>query len=399
MGSKISADNLITKSNQLIEAAYKLNEIEQKIILTLISLVQPNDKEFQSYTFTIKDFIKLIGGNSNTRYKELEEITRNMLAKIYEIRFEERLVQVQWLSQADYNYKKGTIELTLHKFLTPYLLELKKEFTSYHLKNVSKLKGHYSIRIYELLKQYERLQERTLTMEDLRHKLGATSIYPAYGNFKQRVILPSQKQINKKSDITFEFQEIKQGRAVKEIKFFIKTKDSIIQPLPIPISHSSQNAVLDTEELENDLFVVSKDDIKDIKSLASDLGVKVPNKTIQSWLNYGKRNVIRVMESIRDDHKIENPIGFITYKLKNEIDKNIIEINPSDDAIQDFINSHIPKRKLKRVEFLTDWMMKPEALKTFSKYMNEDDALDLWNSKKEAIMQELNDRRGKMILN
>ena len=399
MGSKISADNLITKSNQLIEAAYKLNEIEQKIILTLISLVQPNDKEFQSYTFTIKDFIKLIGGNSNTRYKELEEITRNMLAKIYEIRFEERLVQVQWLSQADYNYKKGTIELTLHKFLTPYLLELKKEFTSYHLKNVSKLKGHYSIRIYELLKQYERLQERTLTMEDLRHKLGATSIYPAYGNFKQRVILPSQKQINKKSDITFEFQEIKQGRAVKEIKFFIKTKDSIIQPLPIPISHSSQNAVLDTEELENDLFVVSKDDIKDIKSLASDLGVKVPNKTIQSWLNYGKRNVIRVMESIRDDHKIENPIGFITYKLKNEIDKNIIEINPSDDAIQDFINSHIPKRKIKRVEFLTDWMMKPEALKTFSKYMNEDAALDLWNSKKEAIMQELNDRRGKMILN
>ncbi|MEI2405707.1 replication initiation protein [Niallia taxi] len=399
MGSKISADNLITKSNQLIEAAYKLNEIEQKIILTLISLVQPNDKEFQSYTFTIKDFIKLIGGNSNTRYKELEEITRNMLAKIYEIRFEERLVQVQWLSQADYNYKKGTIELTLHKFLTPYLLELKKEFTSYHLKNVSKLKGHYSIRIYELLKQYERLQERTLTMEDLRHKLGATSIYPAYGNFKQRVILPSQKQINKKSDITFEFQEIKQGRAVKEIKFFIKTKDSIIQPLPIPISHSSQNAVLDTEELENDLFVVSKDDIKDIKSLASDLGVKVPNKTIQSWLNYGKRNVIRVMESIRDDHKIENPIGFITYKLKNEIDKNIIEINPSDDAIQDFINSHIPKRKIKRVEFLTDWMMKPEALKTFSKYMNEDDALNLWNSKKEAIMQELNDRRGKMILN
>jgi len=399
MGSKISADNLITKSNQLIEAAYKLNEIEQKIILTLISLVQPNDKEFQSYTFTIKDFIKLIGGNSNTRYKELEEITRNMLAKIYEIRFEERLVQVQWLSQADYNYKKGTIELTLHKFLTPYLLELKKEFTSYHLKNVSKLKGHYSIRIYELLKQYERLQERTLTMEDLRHKLGATSIYPAYGNFKQRVILPSQKQINKKSDISFEFQEIKQGRAVKEIKFFIKTKDSIIQPLPIPISHSSQNAVLDTEELENDLFVVSKDDIKDIKSLASDLGVKVPNKTIQSWLNYGKRNVIRVMESIRDDHKIENPIGFITYKLKNEIDKNIIEINPSDDAIQDFINSHIPKRKIKRVEFLTDWMMKPEALKTFSKYMNEDDALDLWNSKKEAIMQELNDRRGKMILN
>lgn len=399
MGSKISADNLITKSNQLIEAAYKLTEIEQKIILTLISLVQPNDKEFQSYTFTIKDFIKLIGGNSNTRYKELEEITRNMLAKIYEIRFEERLVQVQWLSQADYNYKKGTIELTLHKFLTPYLLELKKEFTSYHLKNVSKLKGHYSIRIYELLKQYERLKERTFNMEDLRHKLGATNIYPAYGNFKQRVLLPSQKQINKKSDITFEFQEIKQGRAVKEIKFFIKPKDSIIQPLPVPISNSIKTEVLNTEELEKDLFVVSKNDINDIKSLANDLGFKVPNKTVQNWLEYGKRNVIQVMESIRDNYKIENPIGFITYKLKNEISNEIIEVDPVNDAIQDFIKSHIPKRKIKRVEFLTDWMMKNEALQTFIKYMNEDDALNLWNSKKEAIMKELNDRRGKMMLN
>ncbi len=46
--------------------------------------------------------------------------------------------------------------------------------------------------------------------------------------------------------------------------------------------------------------------------------------------------------------------------------------------------------------------MKTEALgQTFSKYMNEDDdALDLWNSKEEeGNNEELNDRRGKMILN
>ncbi|MCM3034320.1 replication initiation protein, partial [Niallia sp. MER 6] len=241
----------------------------------------------------------------------------------------------------------------------------------------------------------------TFTMEDLRHKLGATNIYPAYGNFKQRILLPSQKQINKKSDITFEFQEIKQGRAVKEIKFFIQTKDSIIQPLPlpVPISKSIEHEVLSTEEVEKDIFVVSKDDIKEIKNLAKDLGFKVTSKTIQIWLDYGKRNVIQVMESIRDNYKIENPVGFITYKLKHETDNEILEVNPIDDAIQDFINSHIPKRKIKRVEFLTDWMMKTKALQTFSKYMNEDDALNLWNSKKDAIMAELNDRRGKMILN
>lgn len=113
----ISETNIITKSNKLVEASYNLTEVEQKIILTLISLVQPTDKEFQPYMFSIKDFIKMIGGNSNTRYKELEEITRNLLSKTYEVRFEDTLSQVQWLSQADYNYKKGTIQLTLHRFL------------------------------------------------------------------------------------------------------------------------------------------------------------------------------------------------------------------------------------------------------------------------------------------
>lgn len=124
--SNIKAENLITKSNRLIEASFKLTNIEQKIILTLISLVQPTDKDFESYTFSIKDFIKLIGGNSITRYKELEEITRNLMAKVYEIHIDDRMVQVQWLSLAEYNYKKGTINLTLHPFFKPYLLELKR---------------------------------------------------------------------------------------------------------------------------------------------------------------------------------------------------------------------------------------------------------------------------------
>jgi len=245
MAKEINEENLITKSNKLIEASYNLTEVEQKIIMTLISLVQPSDKDFQSYTFSIKDFIKLIGGNSNTRYKELEDITRSLLSKTYEVRFEDRLSQVQWLSQADYNYKQGTIQLTLHSFFRPYLLQLKREFTSYQLKNVSKLKGQYSIRIYELLKQYERLKERTFDLDDLRQKLAVTDKYPAYGNFKQRVLVPAQKQINKKSDISIEFKEIKVGRAVKRIKFIIESNKNIIEFLPKMIDegneHSQQN--------------------------------------------------------------------------------------------------------------------------------------------------------------
>jgi len=408
MAKEINEENLITKSNKLIEASYNLTEVEQKIIMTLISLVQPSDKDFQSYTFSIKDFIKLIGGNSNTRYKELEDITRSLLSKTYEVRFEDRLSQVQWLSQADYNYKQGTIQLTLHSFFRPYLLQLKREFTSYQLKNVSKLKGQYSIRIYELLKQYERLKERTFDLDDLRQKLAVTDKYPAYGNFKQRVLVPAQKQINKKSDISIDFKEIKVGRAVKRIKFIIESNKNIIEFLPKTIDEGNEQSQQNEEVADSkkttgtklNLFTAKEeDDILEIHNLALEIGFTVNRTVIKQWLKFGKEKVIRIMESIRYNSKIENPIGFIFSQLKKELDEptDLIQIKPSQIAIRELIEEFTPKTKGANHEIIPDWFIEKKAIPIFTKVMSEEEAKQLWNEKKDEIYKEIEKRREMMV--
>nr|WP_245998278.1 replication initiation protein [Siminovitchia terrae] len=48
-----SKDNIVTKSNVLIEANYKLGVVEQKIILVLASNIQPSDDDFKTYTLPI----------------------------------------------------------------------------------------------------------------------------------------------------------------------------------------------------------------------------------------------------------------------------------------------------------------------------------------------------------
>ena len=73
----------------------------------------------------------------------------------------------------------------------------------------------------KLLKQYEKIQERTFSLNDLRVLLGAEDIYPAYGNFKQRVLLPAQKELKSKTDISFDLEEIKRGEEVAKVKFII----------------------------------------------------------------------------------------------------------------------------------------------------------------------------------
>jgi len=221
---QIKENNIVSKSNTLIEANSRLNLVEQKMLLCLASNIEPNDRDFKTYTFPIKQFHDLLGLNGSTKYTELSKITKELLSKVIEIRAGEELIQVSWLSSAIYNKNKGTIDMRFDPLLKPFLLELSSKFTSYRLANVVKLKSTYAIRIYELLKQYEDLRERTISLENLRYYLDAMDVYPNYANFKQRVLKPSQKELNQKTDISFEFEEIKLGRKVQKIRFIIRTQ-------------------------------------------------------------------------------------------------------------------------------------------------------------------------------
>ena len=60
---------LVTKSNYFImNCSYDLSLEEQKLILTLASMVQPTDEEFKAYNFKIADFIDLLGLETQTKY-------------------------------------------------------------------------------------------------------------------------------------------------------------------------------------------------------------------------------------------------------------------------------------------------------------------------------------------
>ena len=68
---------IVKKSNYFImNCSYDLSLEEQKLILTLSSMVQPADEEFKPYKFKISDFIKLLGVETQTKYTEIPKITK-----------------------------------------------------------------------------------------------------------------------------------------------------------------------------------------------------------------------------------------------------------------------------------------------------------------------------------
>ena len=56
-----------------------------------------------------------------------------------------------WVSGVTYHHGEGWIELGFSPEMTPHLVELSREFTSYKLKHTVALRSVYSWRLFELL--------------------------------------------------------------------------------------------------------------------------------------------------------------------------------------------------------------------------------------------------------
>lgn len=256
----------IIKSNNLIEGSYRLSAMEQKIIYygatmlnkeilmndITISEVQNAIKrrEFPILRINACDFQKAFGMKTGSIYSLLDEASKKLYERdlIYKDS-DGAIVHKRWVITSRYDEKNARIDLEFHPDLLYDLLIFTKNFTIFKLKDAKSIKSGHAYRFYELLKQYEKLGVRTISVEELKFKLGISDEeYPSYGNFNQSVISPSIKNINKYTDLEITKEEIKDKKKVIKIRFYIKKKDkSIIQQLT-PINDNgiddSQNEII-----------------------------------------------------------------------------------------------------------------------------------------------------------
>lgn len=380
----IKGNNIISKSNTLIEANSRLNLVEQKILLCLASNIGPEDHDFKTYTFPIRQFHELLDLKGAAKYTELSKITKQLLSKVVEIKTGEELMQISWLSSATYNQHKGTIDMRFDPLLKPFLLELSNKFTSYKLSNVVKLKSTYAIRIYELLKQYEELKERTISLDNLRYYLDAMDVYPNYANFKQRVLQPSQKELSQKTDIYFEFEEIKLGRKVQKIKFFIKSK-KYKDAVAINFEQNSNQP----QQKNSTTFEQS------IQQFEERCMEKVFPKVLNKWANH-KEIVLEIIEDIRERPYIQSPIAYVEYMLSSKLKENSsrgIQANSlictdSDLEVKKIIDAIINRYSTSTGTIAT-FLIEDNVIMELSKIVSVEKAEIIWKENEEFIINKI----------
>ncbi|MED4906493.1 replication initiation protein [Heyndrickxia faecalis] len=363
----------VTKSNALIEANYKLSTLEQKIILYLISQIHKDDDDFKMYRLPIQEFSEMLGYRGSPKYTELREITKNLMRKVLEIREGQKLKQLSWVSYVEYDERSGFVSLSFDPRLKPYLLQLKREFTTYRLKNVMELKSSYSIRMYELLKRWQYMKEVEIALDDLRMMVGAADKYHQYHNFKKRVLTPAQQEILEKTDIWFKYQEVRKKRKVMALRFYIKEKSTIDQVV-VPIEEKNENNAAD--QYLKFLAVLQAYDRYITEKQFTKIALLAQKVFGENWLD----EMIKTTREILQRGDIREPIAFLTYLLNEKLER----VRIGSDHNEVVVNKNV---RVVRGEAVPDWLEDYQKKLAESSQTRDTDEEDI-----EQIRRELEER-------
>lgn len=240
----IKRNPIVSKSNLLIEAAYRLTLAEQRLLLAVLGTsvdshpAKPACTKDAVITLEVSAISDLFSVPYNQAYELMVEAVDRLAERWVIIDApdpdEPDLVRTKtrWVSAIDYLPGKGQVRLLLAARILPYLTQLRAQFTSYRLQHVAKMKSVYAIRLYELLCQWQLAGQREVSVDWFKEQFQLDGLYDRITDLKRRVIDPAVKQINEHSNLWVSYGQKKSGRVVVALQFTFGVKQEPGQQPP-----------------------------------------------------------------------------------------------------------------------------------------------------------------------
>jgi plasmid replication initiation protein len=231
------ADTLLQKGR------FELTLTEQRLILYAISQIKPTDTKREEYTFRLKDFYDICGIKEKDDYTAIKKTLVEMRKKVWWITMEdphepgtECESAVSWFEIIRTNKRSGSVTIGFHVDMVPYLLELARQreegkgfYTQFTFQYILPMRSQYSVRLYELLKSYQKNNIRWwFKLDELKRLLDCMG-YKAFKDFRVRVLDIAMKEINEYSDLRIKYETGKDGKRVSEVTFYMANKTTIEQ--------------------------------------------------------------------------------------------------------------------------------------------------------------------------
>jgi len=251
------------KNNYLVEKRNVLNELrsnnmnlqELRFFSIYLAKINARDVSTRMVRFPMAEFQKIMDlGRVNKDY--LMRITNSLLCKVVNIPNGDGGYKGFQLFKECHVYKEASgewyVEIDAHDKALPLMFEFKDRYFTYELWNALQLKSVNQLRMYELLKQYEKIGVRIVPLSELKELLGLdVKEHPRFNNFKVCVLDGCQEALETYTDIKFTYEAVRKsgrGRQVTAIKFIISKNENYVDPLALADFIDIQDAKPDNAE-------------------------------------------------------------------------------------------------------------------------------------------------------
>lgn len=307
-------NHLVVKSNRIVEAQYRLTANQQKLLAACISQINPKGK--------YKDVIEV---RLNSR--EIADLCNVHQQNVYDFAHQAGLAYqsipidigapgefeiINIAMKSAWDKKNSQFYLVFHPDIVQELVNL-SQYTKYELRLLTQLSSKYTMRLFELLMKaasdrYRSTQYYTVDLDQLKFLLGIqrtdpkngrlellTKAYNRFVDFRKKVIDAAKLEIESKTHLRFEYEQLKAGRKVAGLRFIIRFETPSIPDSPCMLEELVKLNVGHT--------------------VAKKLVRNCPGAVIAS-------NIQTFKEHIEAGLQIKNPTGYFKYL----IDYNVSEL-------------------------------------------------------------------------
>ncbi|MCR5021767.1 MAG: replication initiation protein [Ruminococcus sp.] len=332
----------IIYNNAIVEKRNVLNELrsnnmtiqELRFFSIYLSKINPWDVSTRVVRFPISDFQRIMCfGRLNIA--QLKSSTNSLLSKIVNIPTERggytafQLFKECTVDKDDNG--EWYVEIDAHDKALPLMFEFKNRYFTYELWNALRLKSPNQVRMYEILKQYEKLGRRELPVQELRELLGIGkneySGRTGWSDFKKKVLDSCQQALKETTDICYTYDRGKVGRGGKwlTIIFNIHKNEEYIDQLTLDefIQEQPKAEIIEADFVEDQID--GQISFDSIAAQLPDQSEEIDEDELRLARYGGDERLAILAEAVNDEFCKEDmeQISFILTRIDIPADSNL----------------------------------------------------------------------------
>jgi hypothetical protein len=242
-------NKVVVQHNALVNARFDLSTVEMRLFMAMLSRIGRDDNEFREMHVPLTEIVALSGRRPSSKdYQQVAAMCDQLVSRILHIerppegrRRRERRAsatpdfdKIPLMAYAKYRGEEGALRVRFNDEVMPYLLQLQQNFTKAQVVQLLKLKSPHSYRIYWLLKEYATFGTRVLGVNELKSILNLDGQYKQFPLFRLRVLDRAQQELSQ-TDLPFEYELLRDGKSVAQIKFLFKPLQALSEAPKPPL--------------------------------------------------------------------------------------------------------------------------------------------------------------------